>query len=421
MVFSTTLLPTWIAAADLTSNGLDDLVLANTLDNSVTIVFQTAPGQFSWSLTLPVGLAPSDITFADVNGDGLLDILVTDQASGDVTLLLNDATHSFETIEHFRAGTSLYGLDTTSGTPALSSLEQSVTLVAGNFTGDDLPDVAVVNSGTHSFSLLQNDGQGGFTDPQAALTTSTSEGFVVDDDPGPIVAGQFFGPNQPLDLAILMEGINQVWIYQGDGAGHFTLTDSTITVGSLSTGLTAVQDSQTGNMDLLVGNESGDILRLVGNGKGQFLLPPPPPADRTALAVQNPNGGGDVLVADQKDNLVTLQVRPSNSEQYTPVGQPLAPSNSSQQLAPGVVAWYRLDKSGLLDALVLASGSNRLLVYHTVRLDASGNPVFAASGPDEYFVGTNPIGLTIQVINGIPAIFIANQGSDDVSILFGSV
>ena len=40
--FSTTALPTSLAAADLTGNGLDDLIAANALDNSVTIALQTS-------------------------------------------------------------------------------------------------------------------------------------------------------------------------------------------------------------------------------------------------------------------------------------------------------------------------------------------------------------------------------------------
>ena len=84
----------------------------------------------------------------------------------------------------------------------------------------------VVNRGADSFSVLPNDGNGGFANPQAALTTSTSDGLAVNDQPGPVVAGYFNGPTAPLDLAILMEDADQVWIYTGDGQGHFTHTFS---------------------------------------------------------------------------------------------------------------------------------------------------------------------------------------------------
>ena len=52
-----------------------------------------------------------------------------DQASGDVTILLNDATHSFAQEDRFVASTGLSGVDTSSGTAQVSSLNQSVSLV----------------------------------------------------------------------------------------------------------------------------------------------------------------------------------------------------------------------------------------------------------------------------------------------------
>ena len=96
--FSTTALPTSLTAAALTGNGMDDLVAANALDNSVTVAIQTAGGQFAPPITLAAGIAPSDIAIADVNGDGLPDIIVSDQASGDVTVLLNDAAQDFKPV-----------------------------------------------------------------------------------------------------------------------------------------------------------------------------------------------------------------------------------------------------------------------------------------------------------------------------------
>ncbi len=221
-------------AADLTGNGLDDLIAANALDNSVTIAFQTSAGEFAAPLTVPTGIAPSDITVGDVNGDGLPDIIVSDQASGDVTVLLNDPAHSFSQSLRFRAGTGFYGLSTTAGDPAVSSFAQTVSLVAGDFTGDGRDDVVVVNQDAHSFTVLAADGAGGFANPSLALTTSTSDGSSINDRPGAIVAGDF-NRDGNLDLAVLMEDTGQIWIYTGNGNGTFQHTFS-IPVGEDATG-----------------------------------------------------------------------------------------------------------------------------------------------------------------------------------------
>ena len=72
-----------IAADELTGDGLDDLVVANALDDSVTIAIQSPSGHFDDLITQAVGSAPSDIAFANLGGSNGPDIVVSDQASGD--------------------------------------------------------------------------------------------------------------------------------------------------------------------------------------------------------------------------------------------------------------------------------------------------------------------------------------------------
>ncbi len=417
--FATTLLPTRIAAADLTGDGLDDLVVANSLDNSIRVAFQQADGKFSPPITLPTGEAPSDISLVDVNGDGLLDIVVTNQASGDVSVFLNDTSHAFATSFRFRTGTGLYGLDTTSASPTVSTLEQSVSLATGDFTGNGRNDLVVVNRGAHSFSVLPNDGSGGFANPQTALTTSTSDGSTVNNQPGPVVAGDFNGDGKP-DLAILMEDRGEVWIYIGHGDGTFSHT-FTIAAGTSLTGLSVVRNTRTGFLDLLVGNAFGDVLHLQGKGDGTFQLA----GSRTSLDVQDlGNGQPSALVANQQTDHVTIQVPKAGSPQFVQV-EPLDANNPATQLAPGAVKWAQLEGSrGPFYAIVVESGSNDVLVYRLTGFDAAGRPTFAP--PQTYFVGTDPVSVTIQDIketkgDGVQDMLIADQGSNDIATLFGSL
>jgi hypothetical protein len=415
--FSTTALPVRLVAADLTGNGRDDLVVANSLDNSVTIALQMAPGQFAAPLTLPVGVTPSDVAVADVNGDGLPDVVVSDQASGDVTVLLNDAAHSFRTSLRFRAGTQPDGLDTTTGVPAIRSVAQSVGVAAGDFLGNGRNSLVVVNRGAHSFTVLPGEGRGGFAEPQVALTTSTSDGLRINNQPGAVVAGDFNRDGR-LDLAVLMQDTGQVWVYTNNGAGAFAHT-FTIPAGDEASGLSVVPGGGPGLLDLLVGNGFGDVLHLRGKGDGTFQIS----GNRVSLSVVPDllgNGQAGVLVGNQQDNRVTVQASTPGGTRFAPV-QTLGGADPSAQLAPGDVHWFTLDRGAALpDPVVVSSGSNSVVVYRTTGV-RNGVLSFAPT-PETYFVGTAPASVTVADLNGdgTPDLVLANQGSNDVSVVFGS-
>jgi hypothetical protein len=169
-------------------------------------------------------------------------------------------------------------------------------------------------------------------------------------------------------------------------------------------------------MDLLVGDPFGDVLHLQGKGDGSFQVA----GNRASLSVQQlGNGKQDVLLANQQSDRITIQAPTPGSTNFTPVATLADGSHST--LAPGTVQWAKLDRgSPFYDAVVVASGGNQILVYRGTGFDANGNPTFAA--PVSYPVGTNPVAVTIQDINGdgVPDMIVANQGSNDVSILFGS-
>ena len=412
--FSSMLLPTRIVAADLTGDGRDDLVVANSLDNSIQVSFQQPNHSFSAPLTLTTGEAPSNLVLVDVNGDGLRDIVATDQASGDVSVFLNDISHSFSTRLRYRAGNGLFGLDTTGPAPVVASLLQSVSLAAGDFTGHGFNDLVVVNRGTHSFSVLSNNGRGGFDNSSLSLTTSTSDGFDINNQPGAVVAGDF-NRDTHLDLAVLMEDTGQLWIYTGAGNGTFDHT-FTISVGDQATGLSVIPGSSDGLLDLLVGNGFGDVLHLASRGDGTFQIR----GNRVSLSVVPDlfgSGQAGVLVGNQQGNMVTVQAANSGGTGFDTV----ATLGNASQLAPGDVQWSLLARGATIpDAIVVSTGGNAVIVYHTTAI-TNGVPIFAPD-PRTYFVGSAPASVTVADLNSdsIPDMLVANKGSNDVSVLFGS-
>jgi FG-GAP-like repeat/Bacterial pre-peptidase C-terminal domain/FG-GAP repeat len=418
VAFAAADLPTSLATAQLTGNGLFDLIAANALADTVTIALQTAPGVFAAPLSVPAGDAPSAITTGIFTGDGLTDIAVTDQASGEVTVLLNDPNHDFSQSLKFQANTSIHGVASTLSGPSATSFVQSVSLAAGDFTGPGSEDLVVLDQATHSFTLMVGDGSGGFFSPGQGLTTSTSDGFSVNDRPIAIVSGDF-KKGGSTDLAVLMEDTGEIWIYTNNSNGTFQHTFS-IPVGEEATGLTVVKGNGQGLFNLLVGNRFGDVLILVGRGDGTFQIA----GSRVSISVVpdllGPGQAG-VLVGDQKNDRVTVQAPSANGNQYTPVATLGSTSSASQELAPGDVQWAYLDQGASFpDAIVVGTGSNSVEVYRTISI-TDGVPTFAPS-PEVYFVGTAPVSVTVADLTGagVPSLLVANQGSNDVSEIFGT-
>ncbi len=409
--------PVRLAAADLNHDGLDDLVVANAIgdsvepgyfENSITIALQTPSGSFAPPTTQFVGAAPSGIAFADLDGQDGPDIVVSDQFSGDVTLLFNDAAHSFSRQFRYRAGTGLSDsvYDLFADDHTIQSQMQTTGVVAGHFISSTSMDLVVVNRGLQSFTLLPGQGGGHYADPQAGNPYPTSA------DPGQVVSYDFDGDGHP-DLAILMEDRSEIWIYHNNGDGTFA-SPVKVPAGNGASGFSVAQVK--GRLALLVGNEFGDILTLLADGHGGFA---PDRADLQNLPLAvgtDPRTGREyVVVADQQLDQVAVYFRKPGTNQFdSPV--PLD-SHTQTLLAPGAVQMFTVPGDPSPYLVVANSLGNNILVFHFD--PATGS--FEA--PASYPVGFDPVAVTVADLNGdrVPDLLVANQGSNDVSVLIGSL
>jgi hypothetical protein len=402
--FSAGTLPVRIAVSKLTGkNGLDDLVVANQLDNTVTIALQQPDGTFD-ILTRNVGAAPSDITFGTLGGGTKPAIIVSDQLSGDVTVLLNDGT-TFQNQMRFRAGSGPFDITNSLGTQIITSQLQTVGVVAGNFTGVGSTDVIALNRGAQSFTLLPGLAGGALGNAQTSNTVATSS------QPAQIISVTLPG-DQVASVAVLMADQGQVWIYRNNGDGTFA-DPIKINAGDNLTGMSVA--TINGTLALLVGNSFGDILTLVYDGNGSFA--PQQSNLGTQLAVgETADGQKFVVVAEQQLNQVALYYVQGNGE----LGAPLNLANGTfPLLAPGAVQTFTVPGDANPYLAVANSVGNDVLVYH---YDPAKNS-FLLVADGKIAVGDDPVSIAVANIqgNGIPDLLVANHGSNDVSVLIGSV
>lgn len=404
-------LPSRVLAGDVSGDGLEDVIVTSAGSGMVFVYLPQPDDDISSrppTYQIDVGNGVSDVTLVDLNGDGLPEIVVTDQVSGDVRVLLNSTDTPFASQLRFRAGVGLTSVSQVDRLLQVQSRDVSIAAVAGLFNDDAIPDLAVLNQGVNRVDLLLGDGHGGVFNPTD--TTSLLTGL----DPVALVTADFNGDDRA-DLAVLNRGSDDLSMFLSDGHGGFTErteTDSDgrmsrVSAGNLPTGLSVGDINADGELDLLIGNEHGDVLTILGNGDGTFR--PYQRIDRRvglAITGLGSDAGPAFAVFDQSLDRVTYHSNES--------GSTFQQGREDGLLAPSAVEFADLNSDSLDDLIVSNGGSNEVFVYlglHDDRFDLG----------HRFFVGTDPEAITISDLNGdgILDLVVANYGSNDVSLLFG--
>jgi hypothetical protein len=387
-------LPTQIASADLNGDGIGDLVVYDAGDGAAAVYLGNGIGGFARQADVPLGLGVSNIALADVDGTGHPDLVVTNQVSDLVTVVPGNGGGTFGTPSSYPAGRGPYALNaSTNGTTSVTSNEDTAGVAIGTFTRNEVPSLATIDPGTDSFAVLTGLSGGTFANPVQYLTST----------PGTVVrSGDFTGDGLD-DLALL--GPDGVTIALNDGTGKLHPI-ATYNVGPDPTGLTLADVNHDGKLDLLVGNSSGDILLLLGNGDGTFR--PSRRVDQNVAIAVAPTGGStpEFIFADQGlDRVVT-----ATGSQSTVLA-----NRASGIIDPAAVTLADLNGDGIPDLIVVNSGGDNVLVYPGL-----GNGQFGPelNGGKGFFTGTDPVSVTVaDVGNGRLDLVVANQGSNDVAIL----
>ncbi len=336
--------PTSIATANLTGDGIQDLVVTNAGDDTVSVLMGRGDGTFLPQQTYNVGVDPTSVTIADVNGDGKPDLIVTnnDQNGATVGVLLGNGDGTFQTQQIFEVAGNVNSV------------------VVADLNGDGKPDVVVTHY--QSVGVLLGNGNGTFQSEQTFATGVSSVSVAVGDlngdgRPDLVVASDSASLpfNQPATVSVLL----------GNGDGTFQ-SQQTYAVGNsfdLPTSVAIGDVNKDGKPDLVVANISNTVSVLLGNGDGTFQ---PQQMFSTgqnrpsSVAVKDVNGDGfpDLVVTnefgtsvdDPHVGSVSVLLGKGNDTFQSPQSFSVGPDPTSTKLVD-------LNGDGSLDAVVANGGS----------------------------------------------------------------
>lgn len=383
--------PASLALADFNGDGKQDLAVANSGSNNLSVFFGNGDGTFQTQATYSTGNQPLSVTAADYNGDGKVDLATANALDGTVSVLLNNGKGTFPT---GATGTG-YAVYAVGSSPA--------SIASGNFSGGTSPDLAVADENANEVtSLLNNNNGTGTFGPQ---TNSGSGGGA----PDAVVMADFNGDGTP-DLAVVNNATANGEVLQGPT--YSSTNPQAFSTGMNPVALAAGDFNNDGKQDLAIVNQGDNpptVSILLQNADGTFCSSCPAPlttaSDPTAIAI------GDFNLDGKLDLAVTIgsgggaaansvSVFLGNGDGTFGVGGSFGSGGAN----PSAVAVAAFRGDGKLDLAITNQNSNTVAV-----LLGNGDGTFGV--PAIYSVGLLPSAVAAGYLSGQtsqPDLVIAN-------------
>jgi len=338
----------------------------------------------------PTGANPLSIATGDFNNDGIPDLAIANSGSGTVTILLGTGNGTF----------------TQAANSPIVVGDFPWSLAVSDFNGDGNADLAVVNYGDNSVTILLGNGDGTFT-PMSPVALGSSPTFLA--------VGDFNMDGVP-DMAVVNSGGGTVTILLGNGNGTFTQAANSPVPVSYSYSLAVGDLNGDGIPDLAVVSAVGYVAILLGNGDGTFSAPSKVWVGNspTYAAVADFNGDGIADLAEVNYADDTLEVLLGNGD-----GTFAAPvSTLAVGVSPIFVVVGDFNGDSIPDLAVANSGSNTVTI-----LLGKGDGTFTQTANSTVATGDEPIFLAAGDLNGdgISDLATANLADSTVTALLSQL
>jgi Bacterial type II and III secretion system protein/FG-GAP-like repeat len=396
--------PSFIATASLRDNGVNDLIVANSADNTVSVLLGNGDGTFATQVTYKTGTDPVSIATGqfNTNTDNFPDLAVANKAANTVSILLSSSAGD---------GTFLPKTDIPTGKAPVSVVSASF----HDVTAPGSVDLAVANQADSTISIYQGNGNGTFLPP--TLVTLPA-GF----EPTSLAAADLNGDGH-IDLVVADQGNNSFSVLLGRGDGTFQPRVDYPT-GDAPVYVALGDFNNQGALDVVTANNTANTVSVYYNQISNQNIPTgtfvagatrdfPAGNGPTSIAVADYNldGLADIVVSDETDNAISVILNLGSENFATNVELPV-------DTAPVSVVSADFNGDSRPDAATANNGSaNATVILNSSSLFGSG---IGASGVPYPGVEYLDVGLKVKVTPRIHPDDVTLNLALDISSLTGT-
>jgi len=248
----------FVAVGDFDRDGHQDIVVVDQISDDIYILQGDNKGNFPDIERFPrdpkkvVGNRPNSVSVSDLDGDGIQDLVVSNELDDSIRVLKGTGKpgSKFEFCgEPIKVGLGPSYVIQSFGWGWLGLIfPQLLSPIVPDFNRDGLPDLVVVNKGSHDISILLGHGDGKdctFQKQVRLKTHGSSPTAVILSD---------FDRDGDQDIAVTNSSTDDVSVFWGDGRGGFTLNRK-YPVGPDPSSIAVADFNRDGCWDLAVANK----------------------------------------------------------------------------------------------------------------------------------------------------------------------